>query len=270
MTTIMEAYKDCNFEFIPVFWDVGSRYGLQPQWEKLEKEGYVEIIGFEPNNDECKRLNSMTNVKHYPYALGERQEERFLYQTRNPGCSSLLLPNIKVIKNYKFQTHIWDVMEEIPTMVIDGKTLIENHGVPAPDYMKLDTQGFEYFVLKGLGKYLEKVWAFEIETHFHEIYEGEKLFFEIHEWLTKEKGFMLRQLDNVSWYDGEQVEFLAYFMKSPGTTKPGDAYLRTRFFDKVNNLRPPLLSCYSDTARVDSPNAVLSKEYMEYYDEHPY
>lgn len=216
-------------------------------------------------------MNAMENgMTHFPYALGECDGEGILYVTRNPGCSSLLKPNMEVLKDYKFQTHGWDIMEEIPIPIVEGNTLIEDGIVPAPQFMKLDVQGYEAFVLKGLDRYLDGVWGFEIETHFRELYKGEKLFFEMYEWLTVEHNFTLRQLDSVSWYDGDQVEWIAHFTKGPGPLTPGPQYLIDRFWSKMQGLDEPRMSAKSDKARVDSPFHAESLADMAYYEKYPY
>ena len=52
--------------------DVGGRGSLVEPWKSLHEINpkMVNIIGFEPDENECSRLNSMNQGKYFPYALG--------------------------------------------------------------------------------------------------------------------------------------------------------------------------------------------------------
>lgn len=50
--------------------------------------------------------------------------------------------------------------------------LIEDGVVPIPNFIKIDTQGYEYQVLKGLGKYLEQVDMILAELNFIDIHQN--------------------------------------------------------------------------------------------------
>jgi FkbM family methyltransferase len=52
---------------------------------------------------------------------------------------------------------------------------ISSHGNIIPDMLKIDTQGFEYSVLKGCETYLSRVSVLLIECNFLEIYQNVKL-----------------------------------------------------------------------------------------------
>ena len=58
--------------------DVGSRWGIHPRWGRLANR--LQVIGFEPDPDECRRLNRNHNGKaaFYPVALSDKPGREIL------------------------------------------------------------------------------------------------------------------------------------------------------------------------------------------------
>lgn len=112
--------------------DVGGHCGI---WAREMCRLFGHVHSFEPVKDhrDCYELNQRSeNFTLYPYALGE-QDGRSSYETR-PGSSgdTWLVPGGKV---------------EVKTL--DWFNL-------APDLVKIDTEGYELFVLKGGEQTLRK------------------------------------------------------------------------------------------------------------------
>jgi hypothetical protein len=84
--------------------------------------------------------------------------------------------------------------------------------VPVPDAIKIDVQGFEYEVLLGFGHLLADCLGIELETHFYPIYKGQKLIGDIVS-LLDDFDFVLRALKHVPNFDGDAIEFDAFFTK---------------------------------------------------------
>ena len=62
---------------------------------------------------------------------------------------------------------------------------------PAPHLLKLDTQGSELEILRGLRRdQFANVLAVEVEIEFHEVYRGQPLFPEVHQFM-RDAGFAL-------------------------------------------------------------------------------
>ena len=59
-----------------------------------------KIHAFEIDEEECIKLNKIAKdgLKFYPYALGDKEEKRKLYETNHTMCSSLYEPNEKLSK----------------------------------------------------------------------------------------------------------------------------------------------------------------------------
>ena len=73
---------------------------------------------------------------------------------------------------------------EVSVEVRKLSDLIETQGLPVPDLIKLDVQGFELEVLKGAGEFLDLATYLIIEVSFREYYYGQPLFLEITNYLA--------------------------------------------------------------------------------------
>lgn len=173
--------------------DVGAnvgKYGIQ-----LRRKGYKgQIVSFEPLEKEFSSLKEAS--AHDPlwrvhnFALGELTTTSTINVAGNSESSSILDME---------QTH----EESAPDSVYIGKQLIE---IKALDdifdefssfkriYLKLDVQGYEERVFKGLTKNLSKICAIQIEMSLVELYKGEKTFFEQSQFLLS-NGFRLMSLE---------------------------------------------------------------------------
>ena len=234
------------FEEPPVFYDIGVRYGFESLWASLIQAGHVIGYGFDPDEDHCKTLSN-GNGKVLPYALGDKVGKEDFYVTANLGCCSCKEPNHELLEKYPQTKWSFEVTEktEIETTTINQ--LVDDGEIPPPNFIKIDVQGFEYEVLKGCDKYLDNVYGIKLETHMQPMYKDEVTFFGIYDYLVNEKGFMLRQLNQNSYYDGEALEFDAFFTRGPLT--PDDVYLRDTFFSKIYGLDPPKIGMLSSMFR---------------------
>ena len=66
---------------------------------------------------------------------------------------------------------------------LDG--MIDEKIIPIPSFLKIDTQGYEYQILKGLGKYLKQVEYILLETNLLDIHKDVKLISDIVKLLDK-------------------------------------------------------------------------------------
>lgn len=57
-------------------------------------------------------------------------------------------------------------------------------GIPAPSLLKIDTQGYEYQVLKGCGEHLDAIEVLLLELNFIEVYENVHLAHEVIQFLA--------------------------------------------------------------------------------------
>lgn len=160
---------------------------------------------FEPrwgvNRDEPNRPD---NVNTYPFCMSDYEGTATLNLTRRGQCSSLLEPNIELIK--KLQPRNWDRFEvtsqvEISVNRLDNILPLET----VIDKLTIDTQGTELNVLKGAGDLLKNTKVIQCEVEFVELYINQPMYGDILNYVSK-FGFKLdRFLRKVNWNSKEPV-----------------------------------------------------------------
>jgi FkbM family methyltransferase len=132
-----------------VFYDVGSHIGLFtiPVAKLVGKEG--QVIAFEPESQAYDKLlthlelNGLSNVRVFKKALGDQNSQGRLFVEGRPSPS--LLPRLG-------DTEQQSGAEEVD--IVQGDWLVRTEGLPIPRAVKIDVEGYEYSVLRGLQRTL--------------------------------------------------------------------------------------------------------------------
>lgn len=136
-----------------------------------------KIHAFEIDEEECIKLNKIAKngLKFYPYAIGDKQEKRKLYETNHPMCSSLYEPNEKLLKLFNnLSVAYLKKITEVNTISLDA--FLKKEKIESIDFIKMDIQGAELDVLKGAEKGLKNVLTIVSEVEFLPIYNEQPLF----------------------------------------------------------------------------------------------
>jgi FkbM family methyltransferase len=138
--------------------DIGAVGNPPSHWSPLRNQ--ISLIGFEPNKEECKKLNASDcgyrKSKFLPYAIGEKIEKRSFYITDYHECCSLLKPNHEWLQRFEYGSFFnVNRTSEIETLSLDSIEELSDFRV---DAIKIDAQGNELPILKGdeLCPYLNK------------------------------------------------------------------------------------------------------------------
>jgi FkbM family methyltransferase len=188
MNTICQLLGTLNSGITLV--DIGCSGGIEAKWRPLHR--LLNIIGFDPNEAECRRLNAMPHpyrsARFLPYAIGGGTRAATLYRTHAPYCYSLLAPRTEWVRRFAYA----GMFELEGTEEISVRTLGEVPELQAIDVdaLKLDTQGLELPILRSSEKTLREVFYLETETGFTENYQGETTYAEIDLFL-RAQGFLL-------------------------------------------------------------------------------
>jgi FkbM family methyltransferase len=176
--------------------DVGARGGIDSRWRPFYDK--LEVMAFEPDPKECASLNAKSfpySIQFLPVALGAVDgEQATLRLCRQPGCSSLLQPNMELCGQFAYGAAM-EVVGEHPIVLNRLDTVCKDF---AADVMKVDTQGTELDVLRGAGSLLDALIAVEIEVEFVPQYQRQALFADVDAFM-RQQGFMLRGMRRTCW-----------------------------------------------------------------------
>jgi FkbM family methyltransferase len=135
-----------------VAYDVGASLGLYSValGRRVGERG--RVIAFEPvrGNFECLRanigLNHLQNVSCFQMALGERDAKADIYtDPEQPWCSTL-------IERAGGASGRSGRVESVD--IVEGDSSRFKQGLPIPRALKIDVEGFEYAVIRGLRRTL--------------------------------------------------------------------------------------------------------------------
>lgn len=180
---------------------MGARWGFASTWDELG-DRYL-AIGFEPDAEECRRLQELHRASGTPHrvapvALGPRTGMATLHVARQPECSSLYPPSAAAYQRHPGLA----MMAPESTITVELAALDDwcaAEGVDRVDVLKVDTQGAELGVLSGAEQALAGVRAVEVEVEFNELYEGVPLFGDVDRFLRR-TGFVLWRLRDLAHY----------------------------------------------------------------------
>jgi FkbM family methyltransferase len=127
-----------------VFWDIGANIGYFSLLAAAALQHSGRVIAFEPGQVSYARLldniglNPFKNITTFNLAVTDREGEAALYSAAGTadGCASLYGAGPEVTAR-----------EICRTVSLDG--FAPSHALPGPDFIKIDVEGAELFVLRG-------------------------------------------------------------------------------------------------------------------------
>ena len=174
----LKRWKDEGFQ-PAVIYDIGANEGF---WSEMAQDIFTPktCLLFEPQPEiyeravnRAKRFGSTWQVM--PVALGDRQETQVLHVTSNQAASSLLPPSRAESARIGEIRSVGE--QKVEVLPLDQ--LVAARGLPAPDLVKIDVQGFEGRVLAGGAATLRRAQRMVIEVSLHALYDGQSLMPEV-------------------------------------------------------------------------------------------
>lgn len=182
------TFLEAPFGFV----DVGVRGGVHGLVEPVARA--ASVLAFDPDPEACAELADAGagwgGYEIVPAGLAETSGRRTLHLLSAATNHSLLPPNEHFTSRYRMVKHLPMGEMEVPTISLDEAIFSRdadqsNQG----EFIKLDTQGTEYEILRGARRTLtERTVALLVEVEFCEIYKDQKLFSDIDLFL-REFGF---------------------------------------------------------------------------------
>lgn len=139
-----------------LFFDIGSNYGRK--LESLIGKG-VKIVAVEPQTTCCDYLNYYFGdyITVLNLGVGNKQETKLFYRSSASSLGSFSETWIEAVReSNRFPLHHWNEGVFLDLVTLDE--IIQLHGTP--DFIKIDVEGYESEVLKGLSIPI-KVLSFE-------------------------------------------------------------------------------------------------------------
>jgi FkbM family methyltransferase len=170
-----------------VIYDIGANVGT---WTRLARAvlPHTQLHAFEPLPEHIARfrheLHDVPNIVLHPVALGATAGVAAFHVVSFSDASSFLPLSTAGVSEWQFAEQR---TESLPLVPLDDH--VQSAGIPLPDLLKLDVQGFEVEVLKGATACLAHACAVITEVSFVEYYEGQPLFADLVTFLN-ERGFV--------------------------------------------------------------------------------
>lgn len=159
--------------------DIGANVGKYTKL--LLTETKSKIISFEPLPEAFKDLQKIEQdypdrLKVYNYAIGEKDETLELNYSNEKSEKASFLENLNELSFYDFKNN-----QKIKTKVYCLNTFFLNNPKLLSkniDLLKIDTEGFEFEVLKGAKKILEQnpPKYIQIEFNWHQLFKGQTIY----------------------------------------------------------------------------------------------
>ena len=151
-----------------------------------------EIHGFEPNPVAYrilkKNVNNLTGINIYNCGIADVKEDKILNQNIESSSSSINLLN-KNSKYYKKKYFLFNflnlkkVSNSVTIKAINLANFIDEKKIDKIDLLKIDTEGYEFKVIRGLGENISKIKLIHLEHHFDDMIIKNYKLSDIHNYL---------------------------------------------------------------------------------------
>ena len=173
--------------------DVGAMFiGEQGvTYRTFLKRGKGSVIGFEPVQAECDKLNAMKREGHtfLPHFLGDGSEATF-HLNSAAMTSSLFETNHDLVDLFN---NLGELMRTTQRSSVKTTRLDDLPECRDADYLKIDVQGAELAVMRGGVDVLKHAVVIEAEAEFVPLYKDQPLFGDVDAFL-RSQGFLLHSM----------------------------------------------------------------------------
>ena len=172
--------------------DVGAHRG-ETIYFLIKNFKYNNIYAFEPNIESYNILrkeigssNKNKNIYLINKGIGIKNEEKFLIESTDSASATYcnLKRNSKYLKKKKFFFK-YKKLKKKKTNILTLESFFKEKKLNSVNYLKIDTEGYELNVIKGLKRYIKKIRIIHFEHHYDDMYIKNYTFQDIHSYLSK-------------------------------------------------------------------------------------
>ena len=184
-------------EFKIIILDIGASLYERPSYKELVDAGRAQIIGFEPNFEECGRLTREYGAggrhRFYPYFVGDGQKATY-HETNWAPTGSLYEPNTPLLE--KFQT-LAEMTTPVAKHIVSTSRIDDIAEIDDVDFIKIDVQGGELAIFENAKRILSQTLLIQTEVAFVEMYKGQPMFADIDKFL-RANGFQFHSMPGMA------------------------------------------------------------------------
>ncbi|MBM3903231.1 MAG: FkbM family methyltransferase [Verrucomicrobia bacterium] len=210
-------------------YDIGARWGISHPYDALNIYPEFISVGFEPDPKEAAQLrNKNAFSKVCETALGRTNENRTLYIAKEPGSSSIFIPNPIEIGRHTD----WDgyrTVNQLPITVHPLDEVIVNQNLPIPNYIKIDCEGAEGEILEGAQSTMKNITGLTFEARWRDFYNGGATLPHLVENLMNQ-GLICLKMDQIGSYFGSVMMFDVSMVRHPETIRSEQEFFYTIIF----------------------------------------
>ena len=179
---ILKFLKKNNFLKFDIFFDVGAHKGESINFFSknfIIKKIYsfeaspinFKKLSFAKNKYQIKFLNTHIIIENY--ALGHKSDDVYLNQSIESSSSTLneINSNSKYFKKKQklLKGDSKEFFKNVKVKMITLADYLEKNEITNIDFLKIDTEGYEFEVLQGLKKYISSVKLVMFEHHYDDM-----------------------------------------------------------------------------------------------------
>jgi FkbM family methyltransferase len=191
---IINFFKNQKLSYIDNFFDIGSHYGETILiFKKYFKINNIYSFEASPVNFRilCKKINNVkqNNINLFNLAVGRKKTELNFNQSFESQSSTFLSINFKSKyldrkRKFLFLKNDQYFQNNYFVKMINLKSFIKERSIKKIDILKIDTEGYDFEVILGLGEEINKVKYIYFEHHFHDMFIKKYKFREINQFLV--------------------------------------------------------------------------------------
>lgn len=156
-------------------------------YHRLLEYGGTELIGFEPDAEQCAILNNQAGKRqrYFPHFIGDGSRRKF-HVTNTRMTSSLYEPNMELLSKF---TNLANLVQTVAVEEVETKRLDDlRDSISDIDFLKIDVQGASLDVFRGGVELLKTAVMIQTEVEFVPLYKDQPLFSDVDQFL-RSQGF---------------------------------------------------------------------------------